>query len=145
MSLTTAIVMAMSLHVPDAKGHLNYRAIPKEGAEAIVTVCAKTSVPTHCAAVLTTLAFRESNNNPVADHDNHKGCGAFGALCTYPHATWLEQVETAWKLVLESTIACKEPLAKYASGSCGYGLSIAREYMRIARKIALEFSDQIEH
>lgn len=145
MSLTAAIVMAMSLRVPDAKGHLNYRAIPKAGAEAVVSVCGKTSAPAHCAAVLVVLGFRESNNNNEARHDHDQGCGAFGALCTYPHATWLEQVDTAWKLVLESTLACKEPLAKYASGSCGYGLSIAKEYMRIARKIAWEFQDQVDH
>ena len=145
MSLTAAIVMAMSLKVPDSKGHLNYRAIPKDGADAVVSVCAKTSAPAHCAAVLVTLSFRESNNTMTAKHDHDQGCGAWGALCTYPHETWLEQATSAWSLVLKSTLACKEPLALYASGQCGAGLWVAREYMRIARKIALEFADQIDH
>lgn len=145
MSLTAAIVMAMSLRVPDSKGHLNYRAIPKDGAEAVVSVCTPTSAPTHCAAVLVTLGFRESGFNFAAKHDHDQGCGAWGVLCTYPHATWEEQAKSAWGLVVKSAVTCKEPLAMYASGSCGAGLWVAREYMRIARKIALEFADQVDH
>jgi hypothetical protein len=134
--LTATLVMAMSLRVPDAKGHLNYRAIPKDGADAVVAVCGPTSAPVHCAAVLVTLAFRESGNNPEARHDHDKGCGAWGVLCTYPHATWLDQAKAAWSLVTDSAVKCPEPLAMYASGSCSRGLAVAREYMRCARTIA---------
>jgi hypothetical protein len=144
-ALTAVIVAAMSLKVPDSKGHLNYRKIPQDGADAIVAVCNATSAPTHCAAVLVTLGFRESGFDFSAKHDHGQGCGAWGVLCTYPHATWKEQVQSAWGLVVKSAVTCQEPLALYASGSCYSGLRVAREYMHIARKIALEFADQIEH
>lgn len=150
MSLTVAIVTAVSLWVPDGKGHRNYRPIPQEGAQAILNRCLKTTTPLPCATLLDTLAFRESNNNPQAEHDHNKdgtprGCGAFGALCTYPHATWQEQVDTAWTLILKSTETCTEPLALYVSGDCNRGHAIAREYLGIARRLAVQFADQVEH
>lgn len=142
--LTTAIVIGMSLKVPDSKGHLNVRKMPEEEALAVATRCLKTSTPVHCASLLATLSFRESGNNDKASHDGGKGCGAFGALCTYPHATWQEQVDTAWSLVLKSTVTCEEPLALYVSGDCNRGHAIAREYLGIARRIAKDYSETTE-
>lgn len=145
MSLTVAIALAMSLEVPDAKGHLNYRKMPADMASAVVYRCSQTKSPAHCASLVATLGFRESGYDFNARHDGNKGCGAFGVLCTYPHATWQEQVDTAWTLLVKSAATCEVPLALYVSGSCGAGHWIAKEYMRIARAIAAKYVDQVEH
>lgn len=133
--LTTAIVLRASLLVPDAAGHLNYKPIPNDGAAAIVSKCSGTTMPEHCASLLLVLGFRESGFNMSASHDGGKGCGAFGALCSFPHSTWAEQVDVAWRLVIKSAEACQEPLALYCSGSCTRGLKVAREYMRLAQDV----------
>lgn len=137
--LSEAVILSMSLGVWDSKGNHPIKAMPKDEAVAILATCNATKMPVHCAAVLTVLSFRESNNSQAASHDGGKGCGAFGVLCTYPHATWAEQVQSAWKLVLESTQLCEVALAKYASGSCNQGRALAREYMAMARKLAAPY------
>jgi hypothetical protein len=141
--LTAVLVLKMSLLVKDSRGHHPFRTMPADEAGAIVAECLPTSAPTHCAAVLTELSFRESNNNKDALHDHDqsghpRGCGAFGVLCSYPHATWAEQVHAAWTLIVESTQKCSEPLQWYASGSCTRGRSVARDYIDDARRIERE-------
>jgi len=136
--LTVALILKASLLVPDAAGHLNRVKMPEDEAKAIVTRCTSTSAPSHCAGTLIGLSFRESGNNFAAVHDGGRGCGAFGLLCTFPHSTWQEQVDSAWSQVLKSTLVCVEPLQMYCSGSCTRGRKIAQEYMGIARKIAAE-------
>jgi hypothetical protein len=138
--ITPAIVLAMSLDVPDAKGTKNYRPMPRELAVEIVALCTRTKIAEKCGALLSVLGFRESGYNFSAVHDGGKGCGAFGLLCTFPHATWKEQVESAWSVILKSVTTCKEPLAMYASGSCERGHKVAREYMSIADAIAKRYS-----
>jgi len=115
--------------------------MPEDEGKAIVATCVKTSAPAHCAAVLVVLSFRESGNNFATVHDGGLGCGAFGLLCTFPHATWQEQVDSAWSQVLKSTLVCVEPLQMYCSGSCTRGRKIAQEYMGIARRIAPTLDD----
>ena len=139
--ISIAIVIAMSLEVPDAKGVRNYRPMPKDEAVEIVALCTRTKISEYCAGILATLSFRESGNLFGAVHDGGKGCGAFGLLCTFPHATWREQVESAWAIVVKSAKTCKEPLAMYASGSCDRGQKLAREYLDIAKAIAKKYEE----
>ena len=138
MSLIGVWIVKASLLVTDAAGHHPIKPISNDGAEAIANVCAPTQAPTHCAALLVVLSFRESGYNPNASHDAGRGCGAFGVLCTRPHATWLEQTKSAWAIVVESATKCKEALALYASGSCtnAAGIAISRARLTEAKRIA---------
>lgn len=138
MSITPAFVVSLSLLVQDAAGHVNTKPMPKDGAEAIASVCNATKFPSRCAAILAVLSFRESGNNHLAVHDGGKGCGAYGVLCRYKHDTWLDQVKSAWGLVVYSATMCEEPLALYASGSCRNKAGIEISKNRIAESKRVE-------
>lgn len=145
MSALSAWVLSASLQVKDDAGHKSMRPIANDGAIAIDSVCtsirgAIPGAPLACASVLLILAFRESNYNALATHDGGRGCGAFGVLCTRPHATWLQQVQSAFAIVQASAAKCSEPLSLYASGSCTNktGIAISKARMAAAKQLILD-------
>ena len=131
-----AWILAISTQVTDAHGW-HFAAIPTEGASAIAKVCSATSIPKHCAAVLVVLAARESGYHAHAVGDGGRSKGAWQTLARITPDDWDGQAAIAWRLVVESTAKCREPLAYYASGKCSAnGERISRERMSVARRLA---------
>jgi hypothetical protein len=134
-----AWTLAISSLVTDAHGW-RFSAIPADGADAIADVCARTTVPRHCAAVLVVLAARESGYRLSAIGDGGRSRGAWQTITCRGscETSWREQAADAWRHVVASASRCAEPLAMYAAGSCSSerGKAISRERMAIARALA---------
>src|SRR5262245_26397775 len=96
------IVLMMSYRVTDAAGYHGVKDPPLPELWEIADNCAFYGEFSNCVETLLVESMRESGHKFEASHDNGRGCGAFGVLCTYAHGTWRDQVRTAWGLVLDS-------------------------------------------
>ena len=124
MTLLIAYTLAASALVTAAAGH-PLRAIPLEGATAIASSCLASPLfqqddGRHCAALLVTMAGRESGYRLGAVGDGGRARGPFQVHTSTPPATWAEAVNAYLPIVKRSMRACPEhPLAVIASGTCG--------------------------
>jgi hypothetical protein len=136
-----AWTLAAALLVTDPKGHTFARGIPEEGAAAIAEGCARDPVFPgadgfrQCAALLVTMAARESGFRLVIDGDGGAAHGPFQVHGPAPK-TWRAAVGAYLPIVRRSIAGpCAEPLALLAGGTCARGARVSRERMAEAARV----------
>ncbi len=162
MSPLAVWLLARSLEVTDAAGHVTTKSIGADGAAAIAKRCEKHTTAAAqgmCGLAYTVVAFRESGYDLFAvsrtdcrSHvDGHIYTVPWGSDCLpgdshvsfgpfqtgKKPSTWEEAVAIYAPLLERSILTCAEPLALVASGSCTNkaGIAISKARMAEAKRI----------